>query len=289
MLAGFKVREDILFTDAKGNLKPKIQNEAELALERLREPLHRLLEPDESILFIAYAQMMPGTGEQLVLGWHVYALPRVALVFTNRRILSFRVRSQGLRGWKWDRGIHTVRWGDLESANAKGWLSRVFKLKMRSGEKVSYWRIKRGDAKKIRLLIQTLLPHASGESSAYATREALCPDCLGKLVPRQYECVGCRLTFKSEKELFWRGLVIPGGASFYIGMTSLGALRMIFESFFLILIISLVWDGTRQGHAVSSEERPLVSAIVLLVILLLEKLIAIAVSRRQIRDFLPAK
>jgi hypothetical protein len=287
-LAGFKVREDVLFTDAKGNPKPKLQSEAEQALERLQDPLRRLLEPDESILFITKAQVTPGAGEQLMLGWHVYTLPRVALIFTNRRILCLRVRTKRFRDWKWDRGIHTIRWGDLEFARAKGLLSQIFKLKMRNGEKVSYWRITRNDGKKINLLVETFLPHAAGESSAPAARDSLCPQCLATLIPRQYECPGCRLAFKTEKELFWRGIVIPGGASFYIGMTMLGALRLLFESFFLIAIMVFIWEGMKAGHATSGEEKPLEAAIGLVVILLLEKLIAIAVSRRQIRDFLPA-
>jgi TM2 domain-containing membrane protein YozV len=288
-LRGFKVREDVLFMDAKGKSKPKLRAKAETFLERLEEPLQRLLGPDETIFYVANAQWMPAAGEQLILGWHVYTLPRVVLMFTSQRILCFRIRTVFPRSWKWDRGIHSVRWGDLESVSAKGVLSRVLRLKMRNGEKASYWRITQGDSKKIHRLAEKLMPHASGELSASGTRESLCPDCLGKLVAQQYECSGCRLPFKTERELFWRGLLIPGAASFYIGLTGLGVLRFLVECLILFGILSLVWDGTHPGRTVSGEGKPLVTAMILLVVLLLEKLFAIAISRRQIRDFLPAR
>ena len=289
VMNGFRVREDTLFTDSKGNDKPKIRTAADQTLSRLGDLLRRLLEQNETIFGICRAQVMPGTMEQLFLGWHVYTLPRVMLLFTDRRIIALRIRNRGWGDWEWDRGVRTIRWGDVASASVKGLLSRVFKLKLRSGESISYWRMTLADSKKIKVLAGFLQQHATGETSAGAASMSLCPTCLAVLQPMHYECPNCRLEFRNEKTLMWRGLIIPGGASFYIGMTALGVLRFIVESFFILIVLILVADGVTAPAGSPAAYHAFTTATVLLLVLFLEKWLAILYSRRRIRDFLPAQ
>ena len=87
----------------------------------------------------------------------------------------------------------------------------------------------------------------------------------------------------------WRGILIPGGASFYIGLTSLGVLRFIFESLILLSILGRVFLGIMAGRASEAAATAWAGALFLLLVLLFEKWVAIYSHRRQIRDFLPAK
>lgn len=284
---GLNVREDTIYTDAKGNEKVRIRKRADQAIECLGEILRKVLEKDETIFYLAPTQVMPGALEQLVLGWHLYALPRVLLVFTDRRIIGLRIRSRSFANWKWDRGIRTMRWGDMESASVKGALNRMLKLKLRSGEGVSYWRISRADAKKLKLVVPILRERSSGQVSASGGSNSLCPACFSLLLPGRYECPQCQLAFKDEKTLLWRGILVPGGASFYIGMGSLGVLRLLFESALLFVIVARILDGIlgqRQEAAAAFS-----AALIFLAVLSFEKSVAIWSSRRQIRDFLPLK
>jgi len=91
---GLRFREDVLYSDAKGKERNWIRNRADLALERLKDILGRLLEPDEAVLYVANAHVLQSLFAQaFVAGWHSY-LRGALLVFTNRRLLVFRTRSQ---------------------------------------------------------------------------------------------------------------------------------------------------------------------------------------------------
>ncbi len=227
---GFNVREDVLYTDAKGRAKNKLRKRAEDALESLGEVLRRVLEPGETIFYIAKTQAMPGFAAQFFGGaWYTYSLPIVLLLFTERRIIALRVRKR-MSGWAWDRGIRIVRWGDLQDAKAGGFLARTLTLKFRNGGSQVYWRFASGDLKKVGLLVGILRPHGSGETTAAGAMASLCPGCLATLSPGTYLCQNCGLKFKDEKTLVRREILIPGGASFYVGATGMGIVRAIAES-----------------------------------------------------------
>jgi hypothetical protein len=286
---GLTVREDTLYSDAKGSEKSSIRNRAEGVLERLGEFLRRLVEPGEAIFYVARAKVMPGTFEQFFLGWlGSVSMPGALLIFTNRRVISLRVRHKGLQNWVWDRGVRVVRWGDLDSVTVKGFISRFLELKLRNGEKVSYWRLSAADTKKIKLLVKALQPGSLAEASNTGAMNSLCPACLTTLVPKQYQCPQCQQQFKTEKSLMWRGFLIPGGACFYVGMVPLGILRLIAESVFLLIILSMLVEAVHPTAGSASPSDSMAGAIVVLVALFLEKALGIVHSRRVVRDFLPA-
>lgn len=285
--SGLTVREDTLYSDAKGNEKSSVRKRAESVLERMGEFLRRVVEPDEAIFYIARAQVMPGVLEQLFMGWlGTISMPGALLVFTNKRIIALRIRNKGFQNWEWDRGVRVARWGDIEKIKVKGIFSRVLTLKLRSGQKVSYWRLTATDAKKINLLVNALQPGSSGETSSTGAMNSLCPGCLSALTEKHYQCPKCQMQFKTEKPLVWRGLLIPGGACFYVGMVPLGVLRLIGESILLLVTLGLLIDALNSPSAESTSDA-IGALIALVLILVFEKAVGIAHSRRIVRDFLP--
>jgi hypothetical protein len=284
---GFNVRDDVLYTDAKGRTKNRLPKRADDALESLGEVLRRVLEPNETIFYIAKAQAMPGFAAQIFGGaWHVYSLPNVLLFFTERRIVAFRMRKR-MGEWAWDRGIRTVRWGDLQDAKAEGFLSQRLTLKFRNGERQVYWRFASGDLQKAKLLVGILRPHGTGETTSAGAMVSLCPACLVTLSPGTYLCQSCGLKFKDEGTLVRRGILIPGGASFYVGATGLGVIRAIAESFLILLLLVFVMGAIAETAASQGASPGFAGALFILAILALDKGMAVLVSRQQVRDFLP--
>lgn len=292
---GLRLREDVLYSNAKGEEKAGIRKRTDQALERLKDGLSRLLQPDEAILYVAKAQVYPTWVEQFLSRWHQNLRPSVQFVFTNRRLLVLRTRAKGVMNWKWDRGIRTVRWGDVEGEKVKGFLMRILELKTRNGVKERFWRISMADLKKIRVLLGLLVPASAGDTSATQGFVSLCPTCLTALTPRIYACPQCRAKFKDEKTLLRRALLIPGGACFYVGWTGLGVLNAFIEAFLLIdfgFICMQTYSSTSpetQGSGLPRAEELLTILVILLVVLSLEKLVAWIHCRWYVRDFIPAE
>jgi hypothetical protein len=287
--AGISVREDTLHTDAKGRDKKKLHKRAEGAFEDLGDVLRRILEPGETIFYIAEAQVKPGAAGQFFGGgWHVYSLPRTFLIVTERRAIALRLRRR-MSGWNWNRGIRSVRWGDILKVTGGGTLSRSLMLTFRNGEKQAYWRFAWGEARKVRLLIDTLQPHGAGEATAVGGMVSLCPNCLAALAARNYQCPQCGTRFKDEKTLMWRGILIPGGASLYVEATGLGVFRAIFETAILASVLFSLYRAI-QAPTASSAAADFTAAIVgECAFLFLDKLIAILMSLPLVRDFIPAE
>jgi hypothetical protein len=286
---GLNVREDVLCTDAKGRTKAKLQKRSEAVFEEMGEEIRRVLEPDETIFYIATAQPMPGAFAQFFGGgWHAYSLPRSLLILTDRRLLALRQRKH-IGGWTWDRGVRAARWGDVQDVSSGGIFSRSVTFRFRSGERQAYWRFALGNSNKVVLVARALQVHASGEVSGAGRMVSLCPRCLAQLAPRHYRCATCGLQFKDEGTLLRRGILIPGGASLYVGATGLGVLRSVFEAVILLSILLSLSRAITSPKG-SSAAATLAAAILLeLGVLALDKVMAIALSRPQIRDFIPSE
>jgi hypothetical protein len=285
--AGYKIREDVLYSDAKGREKTKLRKRASEAFEDLGDVLRRVLEPDETIFYIAPTQAMPGALAQFFGGgWHMYSIPRTLFFLTDRRIIALRLRKR-MSGWDWNRGIQTVRWGDIVSATGGGFLSRNLTVKFRNGETRQYWRFGWGDLKKVRQVIDGLRAHATGDAAAAGGMVSLCPNCLAALAARNYKCQSCGVEFKDEKTLLKRALVIPGGASLYVGANGLGALRAVFEAIVTLgILVSLV--GLISAPRGSTAESALGSSLVMeCAVLFVDKILAYYLALPQVRDFIP--
>jgi len=288
---GILVREDVAFANRKGVEKKGLRKRAEQALDKLQEPLRKILEPEEAVLCVARAQRLPGMFEQFFLGWYVAYLAPAVLVLTNRRLLHLSVKRNG----SWNRGVRCARWGDMESAKLKAFLSPKLHIKYRDGKKEVYWRLRSDDGKRIRLLLDVLLPAAFDETSPTLSMTSLCPECRAVLTPGVYDCPGCGLKFKDEKTLLRRSLLIPGGGFFYTGHAFLGTLHFAVD---LILLLQVVlWGGAAiglwaihegRGQALAAREAALATAAILAVLLALHKGAITRITRNLVRGFIPA-
>jgi hypothetical protein len=288
---GILLREDVAFTNRKGVEKKGIRKRAEQALDKLQEPLRKILEPDEAVLYIARGQLMPGMIEQFFLGWYASYLAPATLVLTNRRLLHLFVRRNG----SWNRGVRSARWGDLQDAKIKGLLSAKLHIKYRNGKKEVYWRLRGDDPKKIRLLLEVLLPTATSETSPALSMTSLCPECRTALTPGVYECPGCRLKFRDEKTLLRRSILIPGGGFFYTGHAFLGVLHFLLELFLLLELVLLgaaamgLWPlKPSPGQAHAERGGALVAAVFLAALLALHKGAITRITRNLVRGYIPA-
>ena len=298
-IGGVSVREDVLFTNAKGDEKPALRKEAEASLEKLKNVLPRLLEPGETVLCI-FAAVAPLTAfEELTLGWYAVSLKGVMLVLTDRRLLRFRRKTKGMRDWQWTRGVQAARWGDIAEARVKGWLVRLLHVRYRSGKKEKYRIVGMAAGKKLKALMSVLFPQGTGTAGAPTGQDlvSLCPECLRPLTPQVYQCAGCGLTFKNEKTLLWRNFLIPGGGYFYTGWTALGILQVLPDVGFIVVVVSLTLIALHvttpsppdPGQNAMTAFDAGVTAVVVFALLLLENLVSWMHTRRLVREFIPER
>jgi len=286
---GVRVREDTLYTNHKGQEKKGVRKRADKALNKLQEVLRRALAPAEVVLYIARCQAPASVFEQITFGWYIYYVTATVLVFTNRRLLLFQVKRDG----SWKKIIRAALWGDVEEAKVTGWVSHTLRIKYRNGKKETYWGLGWGDAKKIRVLLHALFSLGAGETSAAGGMVPRCPNCLAELTPRVYECSNCKLTFKNEKTMLRRSLLIPGGGYFYVGHWFLGIAYFIVEAYLLILVVVFVIAAVslmispQSGQAAGGRGETWGVAIFLGLVLAVEKWLTIHHCRRFIREFIP--
>ena len=102
--AGLRLREDTAFTNASGVEKSSLRKRAEQDLRQAAEVLSRLMQPGETVLYVARGAFMPNTWEQLLEQHGATALGAL-LVLTNTRLIVLRTRLKAFTGWTWDQGI----------------------------------------------------------------------------------------------------------------------------------------------------------------------------------------
>src|SRR5271170_7039604 len=87
---GLRVREDVLFTDAKGRESERSRRAAEKVLANWKDVLPAILEKEEAVLCIVkHVQVPLSTFEQLTMSWQAYGTTGATLVMTNLRMLHF--------------------------------------------------------------------------------------------------------------------------------------------------------------------------------------------------------
>jgi len=296
-IGGIPVREDVLFTDAKGNEKSALRNTAEKALDKLKVVLPKMLEPGETVLYIAPAMAPLSIWEQLFLGWYTLHLKGVTLLLTDRRLLRFRRKAKGWRDWEWTRGVQAARWGDIAELKVKGWLTRTLAIKYRDGKKENYQISGFGPGKKMKTVIRALFPAEGGTLGAASGQDmvSLCPECVKPLTPRVYQCSSCGTKFKNEMTLFWRNFFVPGGAYFYTGFTGLGILQAIADVGLVVEVVTWGLVALRvtappappRGEAPKTSQYAAMIAGYVFAIFLLENLISWVHTRKLVRDFIP--
>ena len=288
-LNGLRIREDATFTDAKGEENKGTRKRVSKVLDGIQDVLQKMMAPDEVVLYAARMQAPISILEQWGMGWYVYRVTIVALVFTNRRLLHLSLNPKG----KFTGSVKTAAYGDIQAAKPGGFLSGVLWLTYKSGKKEKYWGMRRADSKKMKPLFEALLPAFAAAPTPAAGMVSLCPDCLAPLTERVYQCGHCGLVFKDESTMLRRALLIPGGGYFYCGQTLLGVLDLFAEAW-LILVLVVCALGAVATWGKPAPTNPdatdatgyLILAIFMAFVLGLKKLLTIHHSRRFVRDFI---
>jgi hypothetical protein len=290
---GVQLREDVLFTNEKGEPDERRKKRALDALSSLRDILPSLLEKDETVIYVVKTCQAPiGSLEQFLLGWNAYRVSATRLVFTNLRLLHFGMESDK----KWRRTVKAVRWGDITEAKVTGWLNRKLQLRYANGTKESYWRFQKKDSVKIRAVLDAVIPQSRGQATPAQGFQSICPDCRAVLTAGKYECASCGLRFKDEKTLLKRTLLIPGGGYMYASMTLLGVLNFFTEGlftlaaiFWILMMVGIIApERDADGHVMQSGEA-LTVALFFLLLVGSHKALEYVHGRRAIRTFLPWK
>jgi len=296
---GIPVREDVLFTNAKGKEKPALRKSAEAAIEKLKVALPKLLEPGEALLCIVPGIAPLSPWEHFFLGWYTLYMKGVTLVLTDRRLLRFRRKSKGFRDWEWNRGVMAARWADMADVKVKGWLIRYLDIKYRDGKKERYQITGMGPGKKVKSVVVALFPDGAVSAGAPsgANMVSQCPECVRPLTPGVYQCSGCGSEFKNEKALLWRNYLIPGGGYFYTGFTTLGVLQAIVDVSLFVEIVTwtLVVLHFTAPPAPEPGKAPIPAdqaAIYLLFVVggfLFENSVSWLHTRKMVREFIPER
>ncbi len=286
---GFPLREDVAFTDSRGIERRGAGRQAKRSLEKLQEPLRKVLEPDEVVLYFARAQVMPGKPERYLLGVQSHYLTQAALILTNRRLLHISLKRNG----QWNRNLRSARWGDVKEARVTRLIYGKLYIQYRHGSKETYWRIRQDTVKKIQLLLNVLLPASVGETSEALAMASFCPECLSELPPGVYECRHCGLKFKDEKTALLHALLIPGGGYFYAGLNLWGVMHAFIDvgALFSATVWALVAIGRLQppplpGAPPGTFTYALLAAV-MAILLALDIWLAVRVARNAIRNFIP--
>lgn len=285
-LGSIPTREDVLFANHKGEEKARIREAAQERITKLDAALRMLLATGEVVLYTAGASAPMNALETYTLGSLGRSVSRVTLVFTQQRVLAFRVDRQG----NWRSSVRGCAYTDLSSMKIDGCLTRYLRLKFSSGKKISFGNLRRGEAKTLKQLLPMLQQSAAGQIRGRSDMVPYCPTCAAELTPGVYECGNCHQLFRSESSLWWRA-IIPGGAYFYAKQSGLGTLHAIVDSLIsldllavALTLISGLSTGRLAGAALTDSA---VAFVYLFVLTALEKLIAVHHARRFIREFIP--
>ena len=279
---GISVRNDVLYTNAKGEINSRIQKRSEKSLQKLQPALQRMLLPGETVLSVMRARSPLSLLEQMTAAWWTAALAACAIVVTNKRILFFPVKGDG----SWKESVRAVLWGDVEEIKPKGLLIRNVSFKFRNRSKATYTNFGRTDAKKFAALAAALIPAASGELSSTQGMVQLCPDCRNVLTRGQYSCSACGLIFKNEHRMVMRSIFLPGGGYFYTGHRGIAIFLAVVEGYLFLEILLLLFGGLASSKGIPNLRAAL---LVLAFFWGVETAITILHCRRYIRDFIPEK
>lgn len=289
--SGVSIREDTTYTNAKGDEKGGIRKRTEKAIEKLQEPLRKLLEPGEAIFCVVPAYLPINQLEQLFLGWLATTTDQGVLVLTNRRLLFFLVGRNGL----WKRSVRSVSLGDIEKATVKSWFGARLEMLYRNGKKEAYRRIRVDDAKRMKVMLPLLLDAAVSERSPANGRVHLCPQCYAILTEGNYQCPKCNLEFKSEKTMVRRAWIFPGAAYHYARHTGLAVLDFLIEA--LVLLEILLWTLVALGLThpdTNPGETPITGAAAWILVGIFvaiwagKRLLIVRHCRRFIQEYIPA-
>jgi hypothetical protein len=265
----------VCLTNEKGEQSDKARKQQARVLGRLGPFVQKFLEPGEQILYASPAVAPMTALEQFIKGWHVYYLKACALVFTDRRILYLPATTGG----KPRNSLAQARYGDLTGFKIKGILGGTLELAYKSGKKETFTIQGMGDRKKIESFLGKKVP--GGEPTDRRERHFLCPRCLKPLAADKYLCPSCRLAFKTPGQATLRAFLIPGGGFFFSGHVWFGLQSALVDLILFVMFLSTL---------VAAHGKPelMGASIFMLVLMALNKLMAMMHARYHVGQFMPA-
>jgi hypothetical protein len=287
--SSIELRQDLLGRDYKGKSSKGIAKKTSTLIKKLQPALRKFLEAGEQVLYIARVQRHVSGTIQYTMGWYAYYASATVIVLTNRRLLHLRVTSSN----QWDKGIRACPWSEIQSAEVKGLLSRVLKLKFKNGTTYRYWRINRADALNIQKVLPLVLKAHQGAPHKASSLVSLCPDCKHELASGNEQCQGCGLLFKAKRTMYWLSL-LPSAAYIYTRKWFLAFSDFIAQSYGYVLLALGVYALIGAGRGWKGLDGRVISMhdgtawlVMGLILFGLDVVITIHHNNYFIEDFIP--
>jgi hypothetical protein len=262
----------VLFADKKGVRKPGIEKKKMKLVAKLGF-LARFLDADEKIIFVTTGCSPFTVLEQITIGaaWLI-AVKRALFVFTNKRLFHIPVTTKNdYRG-----SVAQILYQDCRRLHVKG---SALVAEYHSGKKERFSCIPRGDRAIIKRF--NLEGDESDRPSERPQRNHLCPSCTQILPTGASHCPGCGLEFKNKAQALKYSVLLPGGGYFYTGHPYMGVADALVESYLLLLLVA----GLALG--LLGEPGVLSGALVVGLVLVLEKLLTVYHSHGFLAEFIP--
>ncbi len=275
IIYGLPVNTTVLFSDHKGIYKKRIEKYQLKLLTKLYF-LEPFLEPGEKILHVTSGCSPISFLEQLLKGAILYFLKQSLFVVTDRRILHIPTTPD----LSYRCSIAQILYADCNQLRMRG---STLIAKYKSGRTEKFPCIHRRGKKKIKVLLGDM--SFKGRTSEALERTHLCPRCTFPLINHYYSCPKCSLEFKSRPMARTLSILLPGGGYFYTRHPLFGALNIVMETLFVLLltVLLIVFSMDR-----SYQPRSFGYAIAMCVMMLVfEKAMMIMHCGKFIDEFIP--
>lgn len=271
---GIPVDRKFLFSNHAGVYKKGVEKRQRKLIIKISF-LKPFLKAGEKVLLVTTAHS-PVTGfERLGVGWLFVYLKRCLLVFTDRRV--FHVPTTPI--YRYRATLSQIPYGSCQNIEIKGnSLAVTYKS---SGVHEKFFSVAGKEKKKIAALLKKVGTVPLGDLTP--GRSHLCPRCGEPLADANYRCARCSLKFKTGIMATILGVLLPGGAYFYVRQYFLGAVAAAIELVLAGLAMVSLQDSA-QG--VQGAHWWLAGSTVLL---LLVKILAIVHTHTFIQQFVPGK
>lgn len=271
---GVPVDRKFLFSNHQGVYKKKIEKRQRKLIIKISF-LKPFLEEGEKVLLVTSGHS-PITGfEKLGIGWLFVYMKRCLLVFTNRRI--FHVPTTPI--YRYRATLAQIPYGSCQTLGIKG--NGLYVTYKKSGLQEKFFSIAGKEKKKVAGLLKKVAAVPLGRFPSGRTH--LCPRCGENLAPGQYRCERCGLKFKRLMPAAILGILVPGGAYFYVRQFFLGAVDALVELTLVLLVLMSLQDLSK---GLESAYGWLLPAAALLLAL---KTLAIVHARSIIEEYVPAE
>lgn len=185
-------------------------------LKNIDIQVRAMLNEDEKVHFISWG-VQSSFLEAYFIGWAIHYISRMALVFTNQRILLLQISSRNKP--------LSLRCQVRYTAITK--IGSNCQIEFQSQKKLKFLGVPGKDRKSIPKLIDDLRSTVSTAAENSTEKENLCPYCYAVVDGFPQNCPQCLKSFKSANKAGWLSLVFPGFGDFYLGHRLFAGLEII--------------------------------------------------------------